>query len=232
MSAAADVAVVPSVYEPFGLVALEAAALGTPLVVADTGGLAEIVEHGESGLVFPPLDAAALADAVSEVLRDEVLARRVVRTARAVVERDYAWPTIAAGTVTVYERAVREERALLAELAARPPGTTAVARGAARRATCCATRPDAAAHALDRARDAPAGPGERSGERRLEQRVDVLARGVDQRHRASGSPGSASIWSSVQASSATSAPRSAQARTTSSRSRRDPARTIPCVSSS
>ena len=120
VSAAADVAVVPSVYEPFGLVALEAAALGTPLVVADTGGLTEIVEHGETGLVFPALDAAALADAVSEVLRDEVLARRVVRASREVVERDYSWPTIAASTVTVYERAVREERALLAELASRP----------------------------------------------------------------------------------------------------------------
>lgn len=126
VSAAADVAVVPSVYEPFGLVALEAAALGTPLVVADTGGLAEIVEHGETGLVFPALDAAALADAVTEVLRDEVLARRVVRTSREVVERDYSWPTIAAGTVAVYERAIREERALLAELAARPVGPPAL----------------------------------------------------------------------------------------------------------
>ena len=120
VSAAADVAVVPSVYEPFGLVALEAAALGTPLVVADTGGLAEIVEHGETGLVFPALDPAALADAVSAVLRDEVLARRIVRTARAVVERDYSWPAVAASTVEVYERAVREERVLRAELAARP----------------------------------------------------------------------------------------------------------------
>ena len=117
---------VPSVYEPFGLVALEAAALGTPLVVADTGGLAEIVEHGETGLVFPALDAAALADAVTEVLRDEVLARRVVRTSREVVERDYSWPTIATSTVAVYGRAIREERALLAELAARPVGPPAL----------------------------------------------------------------------------------------------------------
>ncbi len=120
VAAAADVAVVPSVYEPFGLVALESAALGTPLVVADTGGLAEIVEHGETGLVFPPLDAPALADAVSEVLRDEVLARRVVRTAREVVARDYSWPSIADSTVATYGRAVREERALLAELSTRP----------------------------------------------------------------------------------------------------------------
>jgi len=114
VNAAADVAVVPSVYEPFGLVALEAAALGTPVVVSDTGGLAEIVVNGETGLTFPALDAAALADAVTEVLRSDVLARRVVRTAREVLARDYAWPTLAERTVTVYERAVREERALLA----------------------------------------------------------------------------------------------------------------------
>ncbi|MGE3811549.1 MAG: glycosyltransferase family 4 protein [Candidatus Nanopelagicales bacterium] len=114
VSAAADVAVVPSVYEPFGLVALEAAALGTPLVVADTGGLAETVQHGETGLVFPPLDAAALADAVTEVLRSDVLARRVVRQARDVLARDHDWPTLAASTVETYRRAVAEERALLA----------------------------------------------------------------------------------------------------------------------
>jgi len=116
-SAAADVAVVPSVYEPFGLVALEAAALGTPLVVSDTGGLAEIVTNGESGLTFPALDAAALADAVTEMLRDEVLAQRVVRQAREVLGRDHDWPTIAARTVTTYEQAVVEERELLATTA-------------------------------------------------------------------------------------------------------------------
>jgi glycogen(starch) synthase len=117
VSAAADVAVVPSVYEPFGLVALEAAALGTPLVVADTGGLAETVRHGETGLVFPPLDAAGLADAVTEVLRSDVLARRVVRQAREVLARDHSWPVLAASTVETYRRAVVEERALLASTA-------------------------------------------------------------------------------------------------------------------
>ena len=120
VAAAADVAVIPSVYEPFGLVALEAAALGTPLVVSDTGGLAEIVVNGETGLTFPPLDAAALSDAVSAMLRDEVLSRRVVREARDVLARDYAWPDIAATTVATYERAVVEERELLAGQAARP----------------------------------------------------------------------------------------------------------------
>jgi len=120
VGAAADVTVVPSVYEPFGMVALEAAALGTPLVVARTGGLAEFVEHGETGLLFPALDPAALADAVTEVLTDDVLAQRIVRTARAALARDYAWPFLAERTVLTYARAVDEERALLASRSARP----------------------------------------------------------------------------------------------------------------
>jgi glycogen(starch) synthase len=119
LAAAADCAVVPSIYEPFGMVALEAAAAGTPLVVADTGGLREIVEHGITGLRFTPGDAAGLADAVTSVLSDEVLARRLTRDARAVLAREYAWSTIAARTVRVYRRAVREERALQAGLLAR-----------------------------------------------------------------------------------------------------------------
>ena len=120
LAAAADVAVVPSIYEPFGIVALEAAAAGTPLVVADTGGLREIVEHGITGLRFPPGDVGALADAVTSVLSDEVLARRLVRDARQVLTDDYAWARIAARTAEVYARAAREERALQAGLAPRP----------------------------------------------------------------------------------------------------------------
>jgi glycogen(starch) synthase len=115
LAAAADVAVVPSIYEPFGLVALEAAAVGTPLVVADTGGLREVVEHGVTGLRFAARDVEALTHAVSALLDDEVLARRLVRDARDVVERDYSWHHIAARTVEVYQRAAREEAALLME---------------------------------------------------------------------------------------------------------------------
>ncbi len=117
--AAADCAVVPSIYEPFGMVALEAAALGTPLVVADTGGLRELAEHGVSGRRFAPGDAPALADAVSALLSDEVLARRAVRAARQTLARDYSWASVADRLTATYERAVREERALQAGLAAR-----------------------------------------------------------------------------------------------------------------
>jgi glycogen(starch) synthase len=119
LAAAAAAAVVPSIYEPFGMVALEASAAGTPLVVADTGGLREIVDHGITGLRFAPGDVGALADAVTAVLSDEVLSRRLVRDARSVLARDYPWGRIAERTSTVYARAIREERALQAGLRAR-----------------------------------------------------------------------------------------------------------------
>ncbi|MGH3344846.1 MAG: glycosyltransferase family 4 protein [Carbonactinosporaceae bacterium] len=119
LTAAADCAVVPSIYEPFGMVALEAAAAGTPLVVSDTGGLREFITHGVTGLLVPPGDATQLAGAVTTVLRDEVLARRLVREARAVLARDYTWVSVARRTAVCYERAIREERALQAGLAAR-----------------------------------------------------------------------------------------------------------------
>jgi glycogen(starch) synthase len=114
VAAAADCAVVPSIYEPFGLVALEAAAAGTPLVVADVGGLRELVEHGITGLRFTPGDVAALADSVSALLSDEVLARRMSRSARAVLAERYSWTSIAEQTVSCYRRAARQEQALRA----------------------------------------------------------------------------------------------------------------------
>ncbi|MBI1377682.1 MAG: glycosyltransferase [Frankiales bacterium] len=115
---AADAVVVPSVYEPFGLVALEAMAAGTPLAAARTGGLADVVEDGVTGLLFEPLDARALATAVSALLDDDVRARRMARTARARVLAGNAWPDLAQRTVQVYRRAVVEERDLLGAPAA------------------------------------------------------------------------------------------------------------------
>jgi glycogen(starch) synthase len=118
LAAAADCAVVPSLYEPFGMVALECAAAGTPLVVADTGGLREFVAPGVTGLRFPPGNPAALADAVTRLLGDQVLSQRLVRDARGLLARDYTWDAIAQRTAGVFERAVREERALRAGFAA------------------------------------------------------------------------------------------------------------------
>ena len=110
LAAAADCAVVPSVYEPFGLVALEAAAAGTPVVVSDVGGLREFVADGRTGLRFPAGDPAGLADAVGRLLADPGLGRRLVAEARLVLDRDHAWSRVAERTVEVYRRAAAERR--------------------------------------------------------------------------------------------------------------------------
>lgn len=111
---AADLVIVPSLYEPFGMVALEAAALGTPLIVSGAGGLAELVTDGVSGRVFPAGDPGALADAIIRALQDPATTTRMARTARTRALRDYGWPVIADRTVQVYVDAIEEERRLLA----------------------------------------------------------------------------------------------------------------------
>jgi glycogen(starch) synthase len=110
--AAADCAVVPSRYEPFGMVALEAAAAGTPVAVAEVGGLAEIVTDGVTGVRFAPGDPAALAAAVDRLLADQVLGRRLVRNARAVTAAEHDWAGVARRTVATYTLAATQERAL------------------------------------------------------------------------------------------------------------------------
>ena len=106
--AAADVLVVPSLYEPFGLVALEGAALGAPLVVARTGGLAEFVEDGETGRVFEPGDASGLADSVTAAIRDPEHSRRMAGAARSSLRDAYGWSLVAAKTAEAYEHALAE----------------------------------------------------------------------------------------------------------------------------
>ncbi len=85
--AASDCFAVPSIYEPFGMVALEGAAAGAPLAVAETGGLAEIVEPGVTGMTFRPHDPDSLADAVHALLSDTDRARTLARRARTMVAR-------------------------------------------------------------------------------------------------------------------------------------------------
>jgi glycogen(starch) synthase len=109
--AATDATVVPSLYEPFGMVALEAAAAGAPLAVSATGGLAEIVEPGVTGVTFPHSDPDALAGAVGTLLADQPFARSVARRARTMVAERYGWSTIAARTAAAYATARRESSA-------------------------------------------------------------------------------------------------------------------------
>ncbi|MFB9239194.1 glycosyltransferase family 4 protein [Plantactinospora siamensis] len=104
---ATDATVVPSLYEPFGMIALEAAAAGAPLAVSATGGLAEIVEPGVTGVTFPHSDPDALAGAVDTLIADEGFARRVARRARSMVAERYGWSSVAARTCSVYARTAR-----------------------------------------------------------------------------------------------------------------------------
>lgn len=106
----ADAAVLPSHYEPFGIVALEAAAAGAPLVTSNVGGLGEAVLHGQTGVSCPPRDVAALADAIRTVLDDPVAAQRRARAARARLTADFDWRTVAGETAQVYLSAKRGER--------------------------------------------------------------------------------------------------------------------------
>jgi glycogen(starch) synthase len=97
----ADLCVVPSIYEPFGLVALEAMASGCPCIVADTGGLREVVPHDEVGLRFRSRDPGSLAAVAERVLADDELGRRLVAEAREHV-RHFDWLDVAERTAEVY----------------------------------------------------------------------------------------------------------------------------------
>jgi glycogen(starch) synthase len=108
LMAATDAMVVPSRYEPFGVVALEGASAGAPLAVATTGGLAEIVEPGVTGVTFPANCPDALADAVSTLLADEAFAHRVAAQARTMVAQRYGWDSVASRTAAVYSAARRD----------------------------------------------------------------------------------------------------------------------------
>ncbi|HEX6338725.1 MAG TPA: glycosyltransferase family 4 protein [Jiangellaceae bacterium] len=107
---AADVALVPSSYEPFGMVALEAAVAGTPVVAGAAGGLPEVVANGRTGLLVPPRDPNALAAAVAAVLRDPALAARLVRDAQRDIEARFVWPVAARATEKVYAEAIADAR--------------------------------------------------------------------------------------------------------------------------
>ena len=108
----ADVCVVPSIYEPFGLVALEAMASGCPCIVADTGGLREVVPHEEAGLRFRARDPAALGEMVERLLSDAGLRERLVAEASEHVLR-FDWADVAEQTAAVYaELARRAQRRL------------------------------------------------------------------------------------------------------------------------
>jgi glycosyltransferase involved in cell wall biosynthesis len=108
--AAAAVAVVPSRWaEPFGLVAVEAMASATAVVVSNVGGLADIVVPGVTGLRVPPGDPVALAGALDGLLADPDLRARMGRAGQARAQR-YTATAVVPRVIEAYERALRKER--------------------------------------------------------------------------------------------------------------------------
>jgi glycogen(starch) synthase len=108
--AIADLCVVPSIYEPFGLVALEAMASSTPVIVADTGGLREVVPDDAVGLRFQSRDPEQIADAAFRVLSDEDLGKRIVAEAHEHV-LTFDWADSAEKTDMLYRGLLAESRA-------------------------------------------------------------------------------------------------------------------------
>lgn len=100
----------PSVYEPFGLINLEAMACETPVVATRVGGIVEVVEDGVSGLLVEPGRPEALADALRRVLADPAGARAMGRAGRRRVEEHFSWARVAERTEAVYRAAVEEFR--------------------------------------------------------------------------------------------------------------------------
>ena len=102
----ADVAVFPSTYEPFGIVALEAMLAGVPTVVSDVGGLNEIVDHGINGMKAYAGNPNSIADSVLSILYDGKLANNIAKNAKAKVKEEFNWNKIAQDTHYIYEKAI------------------------------------------------------------------------------------------------------------------------------
>ncbi len=107
----ADVAVFPSTYEPFGIVALEAMLAGIPTVVSDIGGLNEIVEHGVNGMKSYTGNPNSIADSVLSLLFDPQLAMNVTKNAKNKVKDEFNWQKIAQDTHYIYELAISKTMA-------------------------------------------------------------------------------------------------------------------------
>jgi glycosyltransferase involved in cell wall biosynthesis len=103
-----DAAIFPSLYEPFGIVALEAMAAKCPVIVSEVGGLKEVVQHDVTGVTIYPNNVESLAWGVLHTLRDPAHARERAAKAYRMVKREYNWDRIAEKTMAIYERIVRE----------------------------------------------------------------------------------------------------------------------------
>ncbi len=108
LQCSADVSVVPSLFEPFGIVALEAMAAKSPVVVSDTGGLGEIVEHDVTGVKVYPNNTESLAWGITKVLLDDKYRNTLRENAYKRIQEKYDWDKIAQQTERIYEAVLGE----------------------------------------------------------------------------------------------------------------------------
>ncbi|MBE9046198.1 glycosyltransferase family 4 protein [Pleurocapsales cyanobacterium LEGE 10410] len=104
----ADCAVFPSLYEPFGIVALESFAARVPVVVSDTGGLPEVVQHNYTGIVTRANDPGSLTQGILKVLQDPAYSQYLVNNAYKSIAEKFSWDDLAKQTVAVCRQVVYE----------------------------------------------------------------------------------------------------------------------------
>jgi D-inositol-3-phosphate glycosyltransferase len=114
---AADVFVTTPWYEPFGITPLESMACARPVIGADVGGIRYSVAHGETGLLVPSKDPAALAHAIATLKRDPALARRMGEAGLARANAMFTWSSVAQALADVYARVSGEEAQAAARVA-------------------------------------------------------------------------------------------------------------------
>ncbi len=104
----ADIQVVPSRYEPFGMVVLEGMLYGLPIIASDVGGPKTIIEHERTGLLFPARDVNALTDALLHLIKHPHIRRRISLKAANEVRRSWLWPSVVKKMQGVYREAISD----------------------------------------------------------------------------------------------------------------------------
>ncbi|MFC1487500.1 glycosyltransferase family 4 protein [Thermoproteota archaeon] len=102
----ADVLIVPSIYEPFGIVALEGMATGVPVVASKVGGLDEVIDHDKTGLFVYPRSLESIAWGIDRILSDPDHAKWLTQNAKEKLHKAYSWEAVAMKTVEVYKKVV------------------------------------------------------------------------------------------------------------------------------
>ena len=102
----ADVLVIPSIYEPFGVVALEAMAAGLPIVASNVDGLGEIVVHERNGILVYPKDTSSIAWGISRIFSDSTNTQRLIENANNDIRTRFSWDAVAGLTLDLYRKAL------------------------------------------------------------------------------------------------------------------------------